>query len=218
MNAVKIFPKIQKWEHWSDSVCVHILIYLLTEAKQKRTSYKGVSIQRGQVVAAGRGAVARGTGLAEGVVRGAVNKMLDSGDLSYEIHETPKGGKFTVITITNYDEYQRAGDTPKPMSEYAKKQEELRKNEPSKPFLEWWEHYKKGARGGAWVAWQKTAHKPPLDELIKITEQYKEYCASMERPMMDGQGWINQRYFDSEWTHEAQGTAQEGEGFDVKFG
>lgn len=74
-------------------------------------------------------------------------------------------------------------------------------------FSEWWKCYKTGSKAQAFKAWKKQGmHSLDLDELISKTEQYKNYCVSVERSYKDGQGWINGRFFETEWTHEAQGT------------
>jgi hypothetical protein len=56
-----------------------------------------------------------------------------------------------------------------------------------------------GGKGAAWFGWCDTKNKPPVDELIKLTERYKVYCQENERKLIDGQGFLRQRYFDSEW-------------------
>ena len=71
-------------------------------------------------------------------------------------------------------------------------------------FEEWWGVYKTGVKSNAFEAWKKQSPMP--ENLIDITKQYKAYCASADRQVKDGQGFLNQRMFESEWTHVAQGT------------
>ena len=206
-KPVKIHHKMQRWEHWKDSYCVHIFLFLLLEAKQSATSYKGVRIARGQVVAAGRGFISKETGISKGNVRGAVKRMVASGELSYEVFEPKPGDRFTVITITNYEEHQR--EIEREPTTYEKRMAEAKSKPYSAPFERWWKVYGKGGKGAAWFGWQEVTGKPPIDELIQKTIEYVEYCKSLNRPLMDGQGWLRQRYFDSDWTHESQKTKHE---------
>ncbi len=74
-------------------------------------------------------------------------------------------------------------------------------------FLEWWKSYSIGSKRNAFDAWrgQKVAHDM-VSTLVGASLAYKAYCLSVERPFKDGQGWINGRFWETEWTHEAQGT------------
>lgn len=76
-------------------------------------------------------------------------------------------------------------------------------------FEEWWKLYKKGNKRNAFEAWSK--QDIVLDTMLEQTRQYMRYCASIDRPMLDGQGFINQRAFETEWTHSAQGTKAGGQ-------
>jgi hypothetical protein len=70
-------------------------------------------------------------------------------------------------------------------------------------FEEWWGLYKKGNKSTAFEAWKKQS---PSD-ILEPTKVYIAYCKSIDRPMLDGQGFINQRTFETTWTHAAQGTS-----------
>lgn len=205
----KLHPKIVDWAYFQDSEAVHILIFLIAKARLGPTTFMRHPIKRGEVVL-GRNAISAGTGIAPGVVRTRIQWFKDSGEITMRKIEA-EGRTYGVLKLTKFNELQKAEPPKRETTEYMKEQDRLKRNEPSEPFKKWWAAYKKGAMGGAWVAWQKTTNKPEVDKLIEITEQYKEYCASMDRPLMDGQGWINQRYFDSVWTHEEQGTEPEEE-------
>lgn len=72
-------------------------------------------------------------------------------------------------------------------------------------FDKWWAIYRKGNKSNAFDAWKSQHVK--CSEIIASTEKYISYCKSIDRAMLDGQGFINQRTFETEWTHAAQGTA-----------
>ena len=72
-------------------------------------------------------------------------------------------------------------------------------------FEEWWAVYRKGNKANAFSAWKK--QKVTLTEVLEPTKQYLAYCRDVDRALLDGQGFINQRAFETEWTHNAQGTS-----------
>lgn len=205
MSTVNLHQKMTKWEWWSDSYCVHIFIFLLLEARKEQGFFQGFKIERGQVVA-GRGVISTATGIAGQVIRTRMERMKKSGDLDWEIIEGERC--YTVITIKNFDKYQDGT----PVVHRAVR------HTYTEDFETWWNEYKRGSKLNAFQAWcRQEKYLPPMPELIIKTNQYKEYCKQAERPMMDGQGWINQHYFESDWTHEVQGTQPEGSDH-VKFG
>lgn len=77
-------------------------------------------------------------------------------------------------------------------------------------FSEWWAVYKKGNKKNAFAAWKKNAIPP---DIIALTQKYISYCKSVDRPLLDGQGFLNQHTWETEWTHEAQGTGKTNRGF-----
>jgi hypothetical protein len=72
-------------------------------------------------------------------------------------------------------------------------------------FEEWWVVYKKGNKSKALEFWKK--QKVSLVEILQPSKDYIAYCKSIDRTMLDGQGFINQRTFETTWTHSAQGTS-----------
>jgi hypothetical protein len=199
METVKIHYKMQRWEHWNDSFCVHILLFLLLEAKDRTTTYKGVKILRGQVVAT-RGFVSKGTGINEGIVKNRMYKLASDNTISLEVKTSGKE-RFTVVTINNFETYQceEKSEKQKPKTDYQQRVDSARKQPYSEEFEKWWSSYMVGGKGASWFGWCDTENKPPVDELIKLTERYKVYCQENERKLIDGQGFLRQRYFDSEW-------------------
>lgn len=82
----------------------------------------------------------------------------------------------------------------------------------SDDFELWWASYKKGSKQNAFKSWNKVLSAlPEVSELIKKTLEYKKYCSEINRMLMDGQGWLNQKFFLESWTHDEQGTKSESE-------
>lgn len=105
MKPVNTHPKMLDWEWFDDSFCVHIMYFLLLQANQVATTFKGNIVKRGQVVA-GRGKISGGTSIPEQIVRTRMNRMIKSGDFSIEVIKAD-GRDYSIITITDYDEYQK---------------------------------------------------------------------------------------------------------------
>jgi hypothetical protein len=72
-------------------------------------------------------------------------------------------------------------------------------------FEGWWSIYKRGNKRNAFKRWKEVSPLP--DNIIAITEEYVSYCKSTERQMKDGEGWLNGGFFETTWTHAAQGTS-----------
>ena len=86
----------------------------------------------------------------------------------------------------------------------------------SADFSEWWDSYKIGSKKNAFEAWKKQKLKASdVESLCRSATEYKDYCLSVERSLRDGQGWLNGRLWETEWTHEAQGTKPKGKA-DIK--
>lgn len=203
-DFVKIHRQLTRWGWFQDSECVHLLVYLLIEARQIAGKWKGHPLKRGELVA-GRGSLAAATGIGEQAVRTRIEWMKDSGEIKLR-KITVGGNDYGVISIVNYDQYQRE----EKVRTFATRADRKVYTEYTDDFEAWWKVYRKGNKHTALQAWMKQLELlPPIDDLINRTKQYKTYCAELDRPMMDGQGWLNQHYFESDWTHKAQGTEDE---------
>lgn len=127
----------------------------------------------------------------------------------------------TVITVLKWNLYQSgdtADDTPNDTAERqqtihtkeykeGKEGKEYRAASYPDDFSRWWSVYKKGSKAQAFTAWKKQRiSEDMVPILISATETYKAYCQSIDRPLKDGQGWVNGRYWENEWTHAVQGT------------
>ena len=104
MATIEIHDKMEEWEHFDDSVCVHIFLYLLIKAKKNQTTWKGHRIKRGQLVCS-RGQISAATGISPDVVKYRMPKMKGN-ELEWEIIEH-EGRKYTLITILNYSKHQK---------------------------------------------------------------------------------------------------------------
>lgn len=100
---------------------------------------------------------------------------------------------------------------PRP-SRGCKDKDKDKDKEYSREFGEWWAVYKKGNKSGAFNRWKE--QKPILPEnLIALTRQYLNYCKKTDRAILDGQGFLNSKAWETEWTEEAQGFSEKSNSF-----
>ena len=71
-------------------------------------------------------------------------------------------------------------------------------------FEAFWKLYKVGAKKPAYEAWKKQKlTEEDITAIMECVPKYKAHCASADRSLKDGQGWLNQRFWESEWNVHA---------------
>lgn len=99
---VKLHRSLLGWEWHDDPATGWLFINLVLMANHVPSEWRGISIQRGQLVT-GRKALAEQTGLSEQSVRTALNHLKSTGEIT--ISPT---NKFSLVTIVNYGKFQDA--------------------------------------------------------------------------------------------------------------
>jgi len=97
---IKLHRKIIKWEWYQDSHMVHLLMHLLLIANHEPGRWRGVNIDRGQVVT-GLGSLSKATGITIQTLRTCLARMKKSGELT-----SKSTNRFRLITLCNYESYQ----------------------------------------------------------------------------------------------------------------
>jgi hypothetical protein len=97
---ILLHKKIMEWEWWDDAPTRNIFIYLLLKANHKKTMYKGVKVQRGQLIT-GREKLAFDNNLSQQQVRRVLSNLQTTGEITNKTTN-----KYTLITINNYESYQ----------------------------------------------------------------------------------------------------------------
>lgn len=98
---IKLHRKMLEWEWYDDINVCRLWTHLLLKANHKPNNWKGIAVQAGQCVT-GRHSLAKETGLTEQQIRTALNKLKSTGEVTSKIYS-----KFSVITITSWNEYQQ---------------------------------------------------------------------------------------------------------------
>jgi len=96
--------KILDWEWYGEDNMVRLFLYLLLSANYEDSQWRGRVVKKGQLIT-GLKKLSFATGLSEKSIRTCLNRLVKSGEIV-------KGAtnKFTIITICNYNRYQRGGD------------------------------------------------------------------------------------------------------------
>lgn len=100
---ITLLKKLRQWRYYRDSFILHVFIELLLKANYQDSTFMGVPVKRGQVIA-GYGAVSEATGIPVRKVRRAFNKLQDTQEIIRVAH--PKENKFSLYDIPNYGKYQ----------------------------------------------------------------------------------------------------------------
>lgn len=102
---IKLHRKIKDWEGYPNIKRLGFLVYLLLKINWEDKKWRGILIKRGSFVTSME-KLCLGTGLNERQTRYLISVMRDAGELSI------KGtNKYTVISINNFDSYQKKCQT-----------------------------------------------------------------------------------------------------------
>ena len=97
---IKLHRKLLDWEWYHDSKMVHLFLHLLFLANREPGRWKGVEVQRGQLLT-GLSALSKATGLTSQNIRTCLKKLEKS-----KILTNKSTNRFRIITICKYNSYQ----------------------------------------------------------------------------------------------------------------
>lgn len=113
---IKIHRKLADWGWYKAPNMVHLFVHLLLHANYRESEYFGHKIQRGQVVI-GIHSIAEKTGISVQSIRTCLTRLKSTNEITIKTTN-----KFSIITICNYDEYQRDERDDKPSDQQADQQ------------------------------------------------------------------------------------------------
>lgn len=99
-NSIALSRKIKHWGWYTDANTFRVFIHLLLCANWKDGEYLGIPVKRGQAIVT-QESIAKSLALTRDKVRVSLHKLKNT----HEITQM-NSGKYTIITITNYDTYQ----------------------------------------------------------------------------------------------------------------
>lgn len=101
---IKLYRRLTAWEWYKESPMVHLLVHLIMMANRQPGRWKGVDLQRGQLIT-GRHALSLQTGITERTCRTCLERLKTTKEIA--IRTT---NRYTLITVLNYDTYQDRND------------------------------------------------------------------------------------------------------------
>lgn len=101
---IKLHRKFCKWEWYQKSEMVHLFLHLLLNANYEDGSWEGITIKRGQLVI-GRKKISADTGISEQSVRTCMDRLKSTNEITIK-----STNKYSIITILNYDSYQKVSE------------------------------------------------------------------------------------------------------------
>lgn len=97
---IKIYRRFEEWEWFQSPEMVQLFICLLLNASAKQKRWKGMVIERGQLVTSYE-SLHNKTGLSIRTLRTCLSRLEETGEIEREATN-----KFSIITISNYESYQ----------------------------------------------------------------------------------------------------------------
>lgn len=97
---IKVFRKLRDWQWYSDSHMVHLFIHLLLEANHEPKKWKGINIEKGQLIF-GRKAASETLGISEKSIRTCMERLKSTNEVAIQ-----STNRFSLVTIVNWEDYQ----------------------------------------------------------------------------------------------------------------
>lgn len=209
---IKLHRKLINWEWYQDSNMVHLFIHLLLSANHKPGKWRGISIERGQLIT-GRNKLSEQTGISQQSIRTCLDKLKATSELT-----SKPTNKYTIITICNYDDYQiKDTDINQQINQQltnnqpatnqqltTNKNNNNKKKEKEKVFEVFWDHYhtvtamRKTDKEDALKYWVKLTD----DEITSAHENVKPYFDSLsdQKYCKKARTYLGDKNFNDEFT------------------
>lgn len=108
---IKLYRKMTKWQWYSDEVMFRVFMHLLLTANYEPAYWRDVKIERGQTVVS-LAKLSATLNYSKDTVLKALKRLESSG----EITRRPTA-RYTIITISNYNEYQDKPTADRPLTD-----------------------------------------------------------------------------------------------------
>ena len=97
---IKLHRRLIDWEWFKSPETYLLFTYLLLSANYKKSKWRGIEIQKGQIVT-GRRQLSEKTGLSEQKIRTCLQRLISTKELTIKTTN-----RFSIVTICNYNKYQ----------------------------------------------------------------------------------------------------------------
>lgn len=97
---IKLRRSLVEWEWYDDHNATRLLIHLLISVNYKDKKWKGLTVKKGSMVLSW-GTLAKGCGLSVRQCRTAMDKLIDSGEVTKQVTN-----KFQVVSLVKWEKMQ----------------------------------------------------------------------------------------------------------------
>jgi hypothetical protein len=97
---IKLYRKFSEWEWFNISEMVHLFIYLLLNANHEPGKWRGIKIERGQILT-GLNSLHEKTGISIRTLRTCLDRLQNTKEIDRQMTN-----RYSIITICNYESYQ----------------------------------------------------------------------------------------------------------------
>lgn len=104
-SFIKLNRKILNWRWYQDANTMRVFIHLLLKANYKDNDFEKTSVKRGQLITS-QSHLAKDLKISVKNVRTALEHLKSTGEVAVQT-----AAKYSIITINNYNEYQKVADT-----------------------------------------------------------------------------------------------------------
>lgn len=102
---IKLHRQITEWQHWGNPNVLATFVHLLTLANWEDREWRGITIQRGQLVTTIR-RLSENTGIPRSTLWRVLNTLTETEEITVQSIGVGERKDYSLITILNYDIYQ----------------------------------------------------------------------------------------------------------------
>ena len=207
---IKLHRRFLEWEWFDNSDMIKLFVYFLLKANHKGKNWKGIKVERGQLIT-GRKKLAFELKMSEQKIRTCIERLKSTSEIT-----TKPTNKYSIITVTNYDNYNIKNNTKQPTKQpdnnqpatnkqptnnqqvTTNKNEENDKNEKKKEYLAIFNKARRLYPG------TKRGNETEFEDFIKKHKDWKEVLSlllpSIEK-QIEYRKNISLNTFIPEWKH-----------------
>lgn len=124
------------WEWFTEPNTLSVFIYLLLSARHDAGCWRGIELEAGQCITS-REKISQSTGLSIQEVRTSISRLKSTNEIT-----TKTTNKYTIVTITNYVNYQGLEDNEQPTTQPTTQQTNNQQSTSNQPAINHKQEYK----------------------------------------------------------------------------
>lgn len=169
---VKISRDIVDWQWYKEPLTALLYLHLIVTTNWQDTNFKGVSLKRGERIISYAN-LATETGLSVRNIRTALSHLISTGEVTKR-----QQGKYTVISVSNYDSFQSTAKVSDKRTDNYPDNESTTDKE--------YKEYKEREE-------EEEERRNASSSISEVTELYSQICKSLPAPDITGDTEANIR-------------------------